>query len=228
METGAAQQGSAPNPAKDRLRYFTIMGVLAIAAITVTSYLMVWAGVFGPQYPDEETPLELNPWGISLTRDFTRMVDGEDGYPYECYRVELGMYEYYDTYRTYTELGLSAEDAPLVNLSEFSPPETLDDAEEYLGIAIGPMYSDPYNATQIYCIFIDDDEQDGRYGNGDSIYLFRFVYLGNELIQVGFDEDDMRKVILKSEYSVGLIEISCAFVVHDGRLYSWYCDPRPW
>jgi len=213
LETRGEKPQTIPSAAEQRRHYFIIMGALVIVTFLVVSTVIVLTWPLYPPYPDESTPLELQTWGVTWTRNFIQKIDGKDGIDYTSMYVRFGVTHEHG----YEILGFPAWHALNMDFAEFSAPANPMMLADMERISNGNL-SELDHLLWVVGIFITDDEDDGRFGYEDSICLFRMVYENGELVQQGFDEDVMYLIGLEYGESHG---VAFEFAVHRGNLYSW-------
>jgi hypothetical protein len=202
-----------PFSAEQRRHCYIIMGALVTVTILVVSTVAVITWPLYPPYPDESTPLELQTWGVTWTGEFIQMIDGKDGIDYASMYLRFAEPDE----SGYTGFGLPVWHALNIDFAEFSAPDSPLMLSDMAFISNSNL-SELDHPLWVMGIFITDDEADGRFGNEDSICLFRMVFENGDLVFQGFDEDVMYLIGLEYDDGHG---VAYEFAIHGGKLYSW-------
>jgi hypothetical protein len=223
MRTSGEQSSANHSAGITKRGYLVIIGALLVVIVLMASYILVSSGIFGPEYPNEDTPLELQPWGLTWTMEWNRTIFGQIGYNYSS--MELRVLELYPSKIGGGGQGgsIAPESLARMNYTQFSAPATPELAS---GFSNGHMMVQG-SRTEFVGFFISDDTDSAQFNKGDRICMFRVVYDSGSISHLGFSEDYLYQIgWMWSEGGWGAKE-AYEFAVEDGKLYSWAHTPSP-
>jgi len=207
-----------------RRGYLVIIGALLVVIVLMASYILMSSGIFGSEYPNEDTPLELQPWGLTWTMEWNNMIFGQIGFNYSS--MELRVMEFFPSKMGGGGGGGSIAPASLtrMNYTQFSAPPTPELASEQFNGHMAIQGS----RTEFVGYFISDDTDNAQFNKGDKICMFRVVYDGGSISHLGLSEDYLYQIgWMWSEEGAGSTREAYEFTVEDGKLYSWAHTPPP-
>ena len=189
-----------------------IVLVTAVALIMVLAALMVQVvqstGVFDPPYPSDNTPLSLADNGITWTRDFIMVVQGNDG--------EWGMN--YSEYRFFWGFeSTSGSEGWMSGVADDTDESILSGTANatistYLGTRT-PWFDAP-NLTMY--LDVTDISGDGVFGIGDHMTIRGAPRTEGLVYTVGLAW--IGHGTMNEEYS---------YAFHEGKFYSWVSNRLP-
>ena len=205
--------------------YLLMIGALLVVIILMASYILVSSDMFGPEYPNEDTPLELQPWGMTWTMEWNNVFFSQIGYNYS--QMELRVMELYPSKMGGGGGGgsIAPESLARMNYTQFSAPVTPELASAFSNGHMAVRGS----TTEFVGYFISDDTDPAQFNKGDRICMYRVVYDGGVLSHIGFSEDYLYQIGYnwsESEHGSSARQ-GYEFALEDGKLYSWIHAPSP-
>jgi hypothetical protein len=196
----------------------TLYAIAALAAVAVVVLAGVTYYLDVHRYPSEDTPLNLQPWGISFVRE--RPNTEFDSPPPPFANITL----------TWSE-GWShgAAGSPMLstlkrlNVSDFSLP---DDLASYVALNITGWESDDIiNGVRVIGpsgIFITDYDGDGLFDYGDAVSLVTCIYEDGVLTHQGYYPNTVYMFALNAHGGAGHDDPwQFKYAIHHGDLYAW-------
>ena len=192
------------------------IAALAVVAVVVLAGVAYYLDVH--RYPSEDTPLILQPWGISLVRE--RPNTEFDSPPPPFANITLSWSE---------EESHMGSGSPMLssmkrlNISDFSLPNELASYDwanfsgwTSDGIVDGVRMIGPTS------IFITDNDGDGLFDYGDAISLFTCIYEDGVLTHQGYYPNTVYLFALTAHGGAGHYDNwQFKYAIHHGDLYAW-------
>lgn len=197
--------------------------ILVIVLVMFTFYILIAEGVidFSDPYPSEETPLSIQPWGLTWDRhiEFIPYDDQIAGLNYSSLTY------YFTRYDEGGSIGIGGalDVGTFIDVETFVPPTTVEEAEA-MSTALDSTYGDDGVPVHAFtCYFISDQTDSLRFNQGDSISLVHLIFKDGVLSSTGFEEGCTYEFELRfDDGDGGGIYEGYGFAVHDGELYSWF------
>lgn len=199
-----------------KIRILSILLVLVLVAFGF--YALASEGVFDPPYPSQDTPLTLQPWGVTWSRSFNETLGLVTPiWAYDDMSVAL---------KEYDEGGMAWTSGPFllgesIEVSAFVPPATVEEAEEmsWLGRL---MYSDYGVEVDVFTVyFVSDHTDPDVFNRGDTISFVHLIFRDGSLSSVGFEEGIIYEIVLMCETNGLTSREGYGLAIEDGKLYSW-------
>lgn len=219
--SGKAIQARGNMASRERSFKVNRRGLYAIAALAVV-VVVVLAGVAYyldvHRYPSEDTPLILQPWGISLVRE--RPNTEFDSPPPPFANITLSWSEGWSHGAVGSPMLSSAK---RLSISDFSLP---DDSTSYDWTNLsGWMTDDIIDGVRVIGpsgIFITDDDGDGLFDYGDAVSLCTCIYEDGVLTHQGYYPNTVYMFALIAHGGAGHDDPwQFKYAIHHGDLYAW-------
>jgi len=219
MDTGQQVSIQPPRSSSDVLKIRILSVMLALVVVSFAFYILVSEGMIrsSPPYPSEDTPLTLQPWGVTWNREYEMTIgDLPPGLSYSDMYIHLTRYD---------EGGLMGWESPFatgefINLSTFEVPATIEVAEESNWLGHSIYWENGLEVHAFTCYFVYDDTDSLNFNIGDTISFFHLVFENGTLSSSGFEEDIVYEIELAYD-GHGSIYEGYGFAVHNDKLYSW-------
>lgn len=198
---------SKVSPMRLSRRTLLVVAVVSTVAVVVAASVAYYLDVH--RYPSEETPLVLQSWGISWTRE------SEDTSVLQFESLQL----WWSESPSRQAVGGSLNNSPILSsTAEFELPNNLTTLYETYPISwISDSLSDPtlsFNAVRPFVIFIVDENENGLFDIGDIISLACGIYENGKLTRQGFLSDTEHGIALEPGQQF-------MYAIHRGELYAW-------
>lgn len=207
---------------KGRSKQLNRRVMYVIAAVVAAAVVVAGAAYYLDtyKYPSEDTPLVLQPWGITWINE----QDDSDGLDQLQLFGDLRLWWSSDPSSTSSSTPPLNCTTSLSSTAEFELSLNVTTLSETYSVGwISDCLSDPtlgINVVAPHGVFIVDANENGLFDKGDSISIFRGVYENDTLMDEGFRND--------VEYGIALEPgLEFMFAIHHGKLYAWQDDWRP-
>ena len=217
-ETAQPNSRSSSGRPADVLKIRILSIALATVLVAFSFYVLVSEGAFDSPYPSQNTPLTLQPWGVTWSRSHNETLNGE--IPIWAYtNITVALTEY-------REDSISGCSGPFdigesIDVSDFVPPTAVEGAEEMSWLGHLIYYEDDVEVHLFTTYFVSDRTDRDVFNGGDTVSFVHLVYKDGSLSSVGFEEDIVYEIELTCAVSGLTTQEAYGLAVHDGVLYSW-------
>lgn len=209
-----------PRRPSDVLKIRILSVVLVLVLVAFALYGLASEGVFDEPddpYPMQDTPLTLQSWGVTWSRDYNESLNDVPFWAYA--NISVSMTEYLDGITIGRCSPFSCEE--FIDISAFSVPATLDEAEDLSPLGYSIYFDGEVEVRSLTTYFVSDATDPEVFNAGDTISFIHIVFRDGSVSSVGFPED----IVYELEFycMAGGMEAREGYgiAIHDGQLYSW-------
>jgi hypothetical protein len=168
-------------------------------------------------YPMEDTPLTLQSWGVTWSREFNELFVDAPFWAYADMSISLTVYSDDGSTGSYSAFSLGE----FITVSVFSVPTTLDEAEDLPLLEHTTYYEDGVEVCSLTGYFVSDATNPEVFNSGDTVSFIHIVFRNGVVSSVGFTEDVVYEIELYCSAGGQEAREGYGIAVHDGLLYSW-------
>lgn len=214
-------RGNPPQRMPSDVLKIRILSVLLVLVLVVFAiYGLASEGVFDKPddpYPSEDTPLTLQSWGVTWSRDFNESVNDVPVWAYADVWVSLTKYLDHGSMEWYSPFHCGE----FIEIAAFTVPTTLDEAEDLPFLESTVHLDNGVEVHSMTAYFISDTSDPEVFNAGDTLSFIHIVFRDGSVSSVGFEENVVYEIGLGCTFGGGGTSEGYGIAVHDGQLYSW-------